>query len=129
MPENYTPQTDWPLIVCLRRGYSREDDSLLTWLRAAKSKDYMPLAPKSVRETWPAMRLPGIPPNPALDRRSILAMLEEVWTAYAVDRWRVYLTGFSDGGIFTSILGLAHADLFTGLPRWRGGFIRRSTLS
>ena len=49
VPENYTPHTEWPLIVCLHSGYSREDDYLLTWLRAAKSKGYMLLAPKSVR--------------------------------------------------------------------------------
>ena len=42
-------------------------------------------------------------------------MLEEVWGTYAVDRRRVYLTGFSDGGIFTYILGLAYADIFAGI--------------
>ncbi len=115
VPENYTPHTEWPLIVCLHSGYSREDDYMLTWLRAAKSKGYMLLAPKSVRETWSAIRLPGTPPNPVLDRRSIRAMLEEVWDTYAVDRERVYLTGFSDGGIFTYVLGLAYADIFAGI--------------
>ena len=115
IPENYTPQKEWPLIVCLHSGYSREDDYLLTWLRAAKSKGYMVLAPKSVRETWSAIRLPGIPPNPILDRRSIRTMLEEVWNTYAVDRQRVYLTGFSDGGIFTYVLGIAYADIFAGI--------------
>ena len=115
VPENYTSQKEWPLIVCLHSGYSREDDYLLTWLRAAKSKGYMLLAPKSVRETWSAIRLPGIPPNPILDRRSIRTMLEEVWNTYAVDRQRVYLTGFSDGGIFTYVLGIAYADIFAGI--------------
>ena len=47
VPEHYTPYKEWPLIVCLHSGYSREDDYLLTWLRAAKSKGYMLLAPKS----------------------------------------------------------------------------------
>ena len=115
VPENYTPQKQWPLIVCLHGGYSRDDDYILTWLRAAKSKGYMVLSPKSDRETWSAIRLPGIAPNPALDRRSIRMMLEEVWGTYAVDRSRVYLTGFSDGGIFTYVLGLAYADLFAGI--------------
>ncbi len=115
VPEHYTPYKEWPLIVCLHSGYSREDDYLLTWLRAAKSKGYMLLAPKSVRETWSAIRLPGIPPEPILDRRSIRAMLEEVWDSYAVDRRRIYLTGFSDGGIFTYVLGLAYADIFAGI--------------
>lgn len=115
VPENYSARREWPLIVCLHGGYSRDDDYLLTWLRAAKSRGLMLLAPKSVRETWSAIRLPGIPPEPSLDRRSIRAMLEEVWIRYAVDRRRVYLTGFSDGGIFTYVLGLAYADLFAGI--------------
>ena len=42
-------------------------------------------------------------------------MLEEVFGTYAVDRKRVYLTGLSDGGIYTYVLGLAFADIFAGI--------------
>jgi len=42
-------------------------------------------------------------------------MLEDVCASYAVDRKRIYLTGLSDGGIFTYVLGLAHAQLFAGI--------------
>jgi phospholipase/carboxylesterase len=68
----------------------------------------MLLSPKSVGPTWSAL-------NPPVDLRSILSMLEEVFDTYAVDRKRIYLTGLSDGGIFTYILGLAHAELFAGV--------------
>jgi phospholipase/carboxylesterase len=44
-----------------------------------------------------------------------MAMFEEICTTYAVDRQRVYLTGLSDGGIFTYLLGLTRAQMFTGL--------------
>ncbi len=115
VPENYTPQKTWPLIVCLHGGYSRDDDYILTWLRSAKSKGYVLLSPKSSRETWSAIRTPGTPPNPVIDLRSIRLMLDEVWQTYAVDRGRVYATGFSDGGIFTHILGLSYPQLFTGI--------------
>jgi phospholipase/carboxylesterase len=115
VPENYTPQKTWPLIVCLHGGYSRDDDYILTWLRIAKSKGYLLLSPKSSRETWSAIRTPGTPPNPITDLRSIRLMLDEVWETYAVDRGRIYATGFSDGGIFTHILGLSFPDLFTGI--------------
>ena len=115
VPENYTPHKTWPLIVCLHGGYSRDDDYILTWLRLAKSKGYLLLSPKSSRETWSAIRTPGTPPNPVIDLRSVRLMLDEVWQTYAVDRSRVYASGFSDGGIFTHILGLSFPQLFAGI--------------
>jgi pimeloyl-ACP methyl ester carboxylesterase len=108
VPENYTPQKTWPLIVCLHGGYGRADDYILTWLRPAKSKGYLLLSAKSMGPTWSAL-------NPAVDLRSTRAMLEEVFDTYAVDRNKVYLSGLSDGGIFTYFLGLAYADIFAGI--------------
>ena len=108
VPEDYTPQQTWPLIVCLHGGYGRGDDYIWTWLRPAKSKGYLLLSPKSAGPTWSVL-------NPPLDIRSIQVMLEEVCTTYAVDRKRVYLTGLSDGGTFTYLLGLSCAELFAGI--------------
>jgi phospholipase/carboxylesterase len=108
VPENYTPQQSWPLIVCLHGGYGRGDDYIWTWLRPAKSTGYLLLSPKSAGPTWSIL-------NPPLDIRSIQVMLEEVCTTYAVDRKRVYLTGLSDGGTFTYLLGLSGAELFAGI--------------
>jgi phospholipase/carboxylesterase len=108
VPENYTPQQTWPLIVCLHGGYGRGDDYIWSWLRPAKSKGYVLLSPKSAGPTWSIL-------NPPLDVRSIQAMLEEVCATYAVDRKRVYLTGLSDGGTFTYLLGLSCADRFAGM--------------
>ncbi len=108
IPEYYTPQRSWPLIVCLHGGYGHGNEYIWTWLRPAKSKGYLLLSPKSVGPTWSAL-------HPPVDIRSILAMLEEVCTTYAVDRHRIYLTGLSDGGIFTYLLGIAQAQLFAGI--------------
>jgi phospholipase/carboxylesterase len=52
---------------------------------------------------------------PSEDTRSILRMLEEVASEYSIDHSRIYLTGLSDGGIFTYILGLEQSQLFRGL--------------
>jgi len=108
VPEYYTAQKSWPLIVCLHGGYGRGDDYIWTWLRPAKSKGYLLLSPKSVGPTWSAL-------NPPVDIRSIQAMLDEILATYAVDRQSIYLTGLSDGGIFTYILGLAQAELFAAI--------------
>ena len=108
VPEGYTPERQWPLIVCLHGAYGRGDHHVWSWLRPAKSRGYMVLAPKSVDGTWSILQ-------PDLDTGSVTGMLEEVCAAYSVDRDRVYLTGLSDGGTFSYLLGLSRPDLFAGI--------------
>ena len=108
VPEYYSPDTDWPLIVCLHGGYGRGDDYIWTWLRPAKSKGYLLLSPKSSGPTWSVLQ-------PPVDSRSIRAMFDTVCETYQVDRSRVYLSGLSDGGTYTYLLGLDQAELFAGI--------------
>ena len=115
VPENYRPDKEWPLIVCLHGGYGRGEDYIWAWLRPAKSKGYLLLSPKSVDVTWSVLQ-------PPLDVESITKMFEEVCSTYAVDRSRVYLSGLSDGGTFTYMLGLSCPDMFTGIAPIAGDF-------
>ncbi len=108
VPENYAPQKTWPLIVCLHGGYGRGDEYIWTWLRPAKSNGYLLLSPKSLGPTWSVL-------NPPLDVRSIRAMLDEVCAVYAIDRKRIYLSGLSDGGTFSYLVGLSCPGLFAGV--------------
>ena len=115
VPENYTPQQDWPLVVCLHGGYGQGNEYIWTWLRPAKSNGYLLLSPKSIGPTWSVLQ-------PPLDIRSIQAMLTQVCETYNVDRKRVYLSGLSDGGTFSYIFGLASAELFAGIAPIAGDF-------
>jgi len=115
VPENYTPQQNWPLIVCLHGGYGQGNEYIWTWLRPAKSNGYLLLSPKSIGPTWSVLQ-------PPLDIRSIQAMIMEVCETYNVDRTRVYLSGLSDGGTFSYIFGLASAELFAGIAPIAGDF-------
>ena len=115
VPENYTPQRNWPLIICLHGAYGRGDDYIWSWLRAAKSKGYLLLSPKSVDVTWSVLR-------PWLDVSSITAMFKEVCGTYAVDKSRVHLSGLSDGGTFTYLFGLSCAEMFAGIAPIAGAF-------
>jgi phospholipase/carboxylesterase len=108
VPENYSPDRQWPLIICLHGGYGAGHEYIWTWLRSARTKGYILLSPKSLGDTW-SMTM-GSP-----DTRSVMKMLERVEEDYAVDRSRVYLTGLSDGGIFTYIMGLERHELFAGI--------------
>jgi phospholipase/carboxylesterase len=108
VPENYSPSKEWPLIICLHGGYGEGFEYIMTWLRPARTKGYILLSPKSLGDTW-AMTIGSI------DVRSVSRMVEQVVRDYRIDPSRVYLTGLSDGGIFTYIMGLEHHELFAGV--------------
>ncbi len=108
IPEDYSPERPLPLIVALHGGYGQGFEYVWTWLRPARSRGYAILAPKSLGETWD-MRAPST------DTRSVVRMLDEVASEYSIDRDRVYLSGLSDGGIFTYLLGLEQSQLFRGI--------------
>lgn len=108
VPEDYLPDKPLPLIVALHGGYGQGYEYIWTWLRTARSRGYAVLAPKSLGDTWDMS-------VPSTDTRSVVRMLNEVTNEYSIDPTRVYLTGLSDGGIFTYILGLEQTQLFRGL--------------
>jgi phospholipase/carboxylesterase len=108
IPENYSPEKSLPLIIAMHGGYGQGYEYIWTWLRVARSKGYAILSPKSLGDTWDMS-------VPSSDTESILRMLDEVRAEYAIDPARVYLTGLSDGGIFTYIFGLEEIQLFRGL--------------
>ena len=108
VPENYTSAKQWPLIICMHGGYGEGYEYIWTWLRPARAKGYILLSPKSIGNTW-SMTM-GSP-----DTRSIMRMLDEVREAYSIDPSRIYLTGLSDGGIMTYILGLERHEIFAGM--------------
>jgi phospholipase/carboxylesterase len=108
IPENYTAERQWPLIICLHGGYGEGYEYIWTWLRPARARGYILLSPKSLDVTW------TMTPN-SIDTRSILMMLDEVAAEYSIDRSRLFLTGLSDGGIMTYLLGIEQHEIFTGV--------------
>lgn len=108
VPENYTSDSRWPLIICMHGGYGEGYEYIWTWLRPARAKGYILLSPKSIGDTW-SMTMGS------RDTRSIMRMLDEVRGVYSVDPSRIYLTGLSDGGIMTYILGLERHEIFAGI--------------
>lgn len=108
VPENYDPEKRWPLIIALHGGHGRGDDYLLTWLRIAKSRGCIVLAPKSFGQTWSIQQ-------PGLDIRSILSMLDDVMEEYSINTSRILVSGLSDGGTFSYALGISCPKLFIGI--------------
>ncbi len=99
-------------------GHGTGKDYLWTWVRAAKSHDYVVLAPSSLGATWSF-------DQPDLDLRSILSILDVIVEAYAIDAARILVTGLSDGGTFAYVLGATMPGRFAAiapiagvLPPW-----------
>ncbi len=115
VPESYTASRAWPVVVALHGAYGRGREYLLTWLRPAKSRGLIVVAPSSADVTWSILR-------PHRDASAILAVIDDVATRYAIDPARVLLTGLSDGGTFTYLAGLPNAGRFAGLAPVAGDF-------
>jgi phospholipase/carboxylesterase len=108
VPEFYTPDRAWPLVMALHGGSGNGRNFLWTWLRDARSRGAILVAPTATGPTWALMGEDTDTPN--LDR-----ILEAVRARWNVDPTRLLLTGMSDGGTFCYVTGLEDASPFTHL--------------
>lgn len=99
VPERYDPGRSWPLVVALHGAWGSGADFVWTWLREARGRGFLVLAPTSRGSTWAL-------DAPARDERALRAMLEFVAGRWRVDPARVLLTGLSDGGTFALLAAL-----------------------
>lgn len=99
VPEAAPSGRSWPLVVALHGGYGHGRDFLWTWLREARSRVFLLMAPTSRGQTWSLADI-------GADARILRDHLEEVSSRYAVDTDRILLTGMSDGGTFALGCGL-----------------------
>src|SRR5581483_4685453 len=91
IPEYYTPDRAWPLVMALHGGSGNGRNFLWSWLRDARSLSAILIAPTATGPTWALMGEDIDSPN--LSR--ILELVRDRWT---IDPARMLLTGMSDGG-------------------------------
>lgn len=108
VPEYYTADREWPLVVALHGGSGHGRGFLWSWLRDARSFGAIVVAPTATGPTWALMGEDTDTPN--LDR--ILTFVRERWT---IDSSRMLMTGMSDGGTFCYVSGLEAGSPFTHL--------------
>ena len=108
VPEYYTPDRAWPLVVALHGGSGNGRAFLWSWLRDARSNGAILVAPTAVGPTWALMGDDADTPN--LDR--ILDLVRNRWT---IDDTKLLLTGMSDGGTFSYVSGMQSGSRFTHL--------------
>ncbi|MDE7262022.1 MAG: hypothetical protein K2N78_08210 [Oscillospiraceae bacterium] len=117
---------DYPLAIHLPEGMTREEAKGLpvvfsvhgrgepAWLFASKNgwdvladetRAFVLAVPDSPGNIWQLER----------DKAAFPAMIDKLCTEYGLDRSRVYLTGFSNGGSITREAGTACPQLFAGI--------------
>ena len=108
VPEYYSPERAYPLVVALHGGSGHGRSFLWTWLRDARSRGAIVVSPTSREATWSLM-------NPAVDTANLDAIVGRVQELWNVDASKVLLTGMSDGGTFSYLGGLRDDSPFTHL--------------
>jgi phospholipase/carboxylesterase len=108
VPEYYTADRAWPLVMALHGGSGNGRNFLWSWLRDARSFGVILVAPTATGTTWALMGEDTDTPN--LNR-----ILDDVRSRWNIDRKRLLLTGMSDGGTFCYVTGLDGASPFTHL--------------
>lgn len=108
VPESSDGKTPLPLVVALHGGYGHGADFLWTWLREARSRRFLLLAPTSRSTTWSLQA-------PAADGAALRAMVEFLGERFPIDPTRILLTGLSDGATFSLLAGLAEDAPYTAL--------------
>ncbi len=114
VPERYRPETAWPLVVALHGALGSGRDFLWTWLREARSRGFLLLAPTSRGSSWSLQ-------GPDQDAPALSDMVRFVRERWQVDPSRICLTGLSDGGTYALLCGLAADAPFTALACVAGG--------
>jgi phospholipase/carboxylesterase len=113
VPEYYTPDRAWPLVMALHGGSGNGRGFLWSWLRDARSFGAILVAPTatgstSSKSTWALMGEDTDTPN-------LARILDWVQARWNIDPTKLLLTGMSDGGTFCYVTGLEGASPFTHL--------------
>lgn len=108
VPEYYTRERALPLVMALHGGSGNGRGFLWSWLRDARSRGAILVAPTATGSTWALM-------GDDTDTPNLVRILDSVRARWNVDPARMLLTGMSDGGTFCYVTGLDRASPFTHL--------------
>lgn len=110
IPATYDPSKSLGLVVCLHGAGFTGDAYLERW-QARLGEGYLLACPTYPAGAWFTRRAEEL----------VLATIRELRTRYHIDPDRIFLTGMSNGGIGTWLIGMHHAPLFAGLAPMASG--------
>jgi phospholipase/carboxylesterase len=108
VPETYDAARAYPLVVAMHGGSGNGGAFLWSWVREARTRGFIVLAPTASGQTWSLM-------DPDVDGPRIDSMVEQVGQQWNIDAGQQLLTGMSDGGTFSYVLGVRGGCRFTHL--------------
>jgi len=110
VPTSYTPEQSYPLILCLHGAGFNGEAYLDRWMPRLGEK-YILACPSVTMGSWWTR----------YGEELVLNVLHEVQEQYHIDPNRIFLTGMSNGGIGTWIIGMHYADRFAGIAPMASG--------
>jgi len=113
VPEYADKKTPLSLVVALHGGAGHGADFLWNWLREARGRGFILMAPTSQEDTWSLM-------GTDYDSQPIRSMLKYVQQNWLVDTSHILLTGLSDGATYALLCGLQQDSPFTHLASLSG---------
>ncbi|MGV8982655.1 carboxylesterase family protein [Clostridium sp.] len=118
LPEDYSTEADkkWPLVLFLHGSGERGEDIEMV------AKHGIPKVAEE--KNFPFIALsPQCPTNSnwEIQKDALLALLQEAFESYSIDKDRVYLTGLSLGGFGTWSLSQHYPELFAAIVPICGG--------
>jgi phospholipase/carboxylesterase len=118
VPEGYSPEQMWPLVVMCHGAGSEARAGLAAFNCLADECGLVLLAPNSRGRTWDLLLGRGDE-----DAQTIDALLGQVFDQLAIDPGHLAIGGFSDGASYALSIGVANGDLFTHLIAFSPGFV------
>jgi phospholipase/carboxylesterase len=111
VPSGYSPDRAWPLLVALHGYGSSAERFHVVWHEAAAVSGFVLLTPQGEDSTREGVGWAWGPCAEEIVRQSVDATMGAV----RIDRSRIFLTGFSQGGRLTYEIAMRHPYLFRGI--------------
>jgi predicted esterase len=112
-PENYDPQKSYPLIIALHGRGGNPRIFLNTWKPIIDSLKYILACPQGPVEVGNDIYSWDAPSQ--VNEELLMKVLDTVKKTYNIDSRKIILSGFSQGGYLTYLLGIRHHNFFKGL--------------
>lgn len=113
IPEYLDTSTPVSVVIALHGGTGHGADFLWSWLREARTRGFILVAPTSVQDTWSLM-------GEEHDLPRLLAILDFLRERWTIDAQHILLTGMSDGATFSLMAASQSGSPFTHLAPFSG---------
>jgi len=110
VPTSYDPSTGIGLVVCLH-GAGFDGEAYLDRWRSRLGDRYILACPTYPYGAWFTRKAEEL----------VVATIHDIRRRYHIDPDRIFLTGMSNGGIGTWLIGMHHASLFAGIAPMASG--------